>query len=344
MILAMLLVLSAVVLPKVYAAYGVDVDAECSVEILTTGCGYKELNGSDPAVTAYPVTVDLYKVADIDVSGRYEAVEAFQGLELSGLSMETSTEEWIALAAAAQEAVEKAAAEAASGTEGALPVATAASGSTEDGGLVLTGLETGLYLVDAQQVLSDDYQYDFTPYLISLPNNYYYRTSDDTWVYDLTGDNAIGLKPAKSDRYGDLSVNKLLTAYNETVGGASFVFQIEGTKTDIDTGDVKTVYSDVVAMSFEGAGTDRLVIADLPAGSVMKITEVYSGAGYTLVSEAEEELTILAEEEVAAEFINTWDGSLNGGTGLVNTFSYDSGSGEWTHSAAEASTSGTQAP
>ena len=45
--------------------------------------------------------------------------------------------------------------------------------------------------------------------MISLPNNYYTEENqDDTWVYNLVGANAIGLKPAYEDRYGDLVIEK----------------------------------------------------------------------------------------------------------------------------------------
>ena len=81
-------------------------------------------------------------------------------------------------------------------------------------------LSTGMYLVVAESVQSPEYTYDFTPYLISLPNNYYSETEDDTWVYDVT----TGLKPAQTERYGDLVIEKTLTAYNATLGGADFIF------------------------------------------------------------------------------------------------------------------------
>ena len=199
-------------------------------------------------------------------------------------------------------------------------------------------LVAGLYLVDAQQVTSDYYQYSFTPYLVSLPNNYYYHGGDDEWLYQLTGEDAIGLKPEKTDRYGDLVINKELDVYNETIGGANFVFQIEGTKTDIDTGAVKVVYSDVVAMTFNGYGSDSIKIEHIPAGSEIVVTEVYSGSSYELTSNGVQTVIIEAEEDAEVYFNNTFNEQLNGGTGLVNSFAYNSESGEWTHSASVDST------
>ena len=350
-------VCSAAILPNVYAALAVNTDAVCSVEVDVTGCSYKELNGADPQVSAYPVTVHLYKVADIDGSGQYTPVESIETLDLTELSHETTAAQWEALAAAAKAEVE------------ADDMTAAATGTTTHGEITFEGLPVGLYLVDAVQVLSDNYQYDFTPYLISLPNNYYYdrKPADDTWVYDLTGANAIGIKPEKSDRYGDLEIVKVLDAYNATLGGANFVFQVEGSRTDIDTGEVTIVYSDVLSMTFENPGEDRIWIREIPAGSVMTVTEVYTGASYELASDGVQTVTILANEPgdtpegapaeapetgesaepdqetgatgpVTVTFENTYDGRLNGGTGLVNTFSYNAETGEWTYEATEDST------
>ena len=83
---------------------------------------------------------------------------------------------------------------------------------------------------------------------------------------------------------------------------------------------------------------DSLVIEHLPAGSIITVTEVYSGASYELMSDVSKTLTILADTVVEAEFANTYNEGLNGGTGLVNSFSYNSDTGVWTHSAAEDST------
>ena len=43
LILAAVLVISAFVIPKAFAAIGVDVDAECKLTVDATGTGYKEL-------------------------------------------------------------------------------------------------------------------------------------------------------------------------------------------------------------------------------------------------------------------------------------------------------------
>lgn len=327
LVVTLAMLMSVLILPQVGAAVGVENDrTDCAIEINVKGIGLKELSGEDENVEALPITVNLYKVADISVEGEYFAAAGLETLDFSGLSSETTAEEWAALAELTKAKIE------------ADEMAITASGITADGTVTINDLAAGLYLVDAQQVLSDYYQYDFTPYLISLPNNYYYSTEDDTWVYELTGEKAVGLKPEKTDRYGDLIINKELDVYNETLGGANFVFQIEGTKTDIDTGDVKVVYSDVVSMVFDGYGFDSIKIEHIPAGSEIVVTEVYSGASYELTSEGTQTVIIEVEETAEVGFSNTFNGQLNGGTGLVNSFAYNSENGEWTHSASIDST------
>ena len=61
-----------------------------------------------------------------------------------------------------------------------------------------------------------------------MPNNYYGNGGSDTWVYNLTGENGITLKPEQHARYGKLVINKTLLHQNVTSGDkATFVFQID---------------------------------------------------------------------------------------------------------------------
>ena len=329
-VLVAALAFSAFVLPKTMAAIAIDTDASCAIEInvgKNVGGNYIELNTA-------PVEIDLYKVASVAVTGDFTADAGYETLEgdLTALDDKTTAEAWAAISAKAKALID-------AEDSTLAPVTTVA---TENGSVEVTGLETGLYLVDAQQTLTDYYQYDFTPYLISLPDNRYYNTGSDRWIYELTDDDAIGLKPLKSDRYGDLVIEKFLDVYNATNVGATFVFQIEGTKTDVDTGEEKVVISDVVSMTFHNPGNDSLTIEDIPAGSEVTVTEVYSGGSYKLTSDGSSTVTIIADEEDGApatvEFSNTYDDRHNGGTGLVNHFEYNTETGGWSHSASEDST------
>ena len=77
----------------------------------------------------------------------------------------------------------------------------------------------------ADKAQTTNYEYTFTPYLISLPNNYYYQTGDDEWVYELS---EVVLKPEQTPRYGSLVIDKTLRDFNATSGAqATFVFQID---------------------------------------------------------------------------------------------------------------------
>ena len=317
LLLAAVMAVSAWGLPRDYGASEVDVDAACSLVI--------DADDSAVELATTEVTVNLYKVANISTLGDISAVE---GLELDFVRLnyvDDTAAEWKALAAEAKALVE------------AGKVTLAANGKTENGQLTFANLDTGLYLVDAQPTDSDYNHYEFTPYLVSLPNNYSYDGSGgaDAWVYDVT----VGLKSEKSDLYGDLVITKTLDVYNTSLDGAYFVFQVEGTKTDVDTQQSKVVYIDVVAVNFAAPGTKNIVLEDIPAGSVITVTEVYSGASYELVADGSKAVTIEAVKAEAdgfaniAAFANTYSGGLNGGTGLVNTFTYEGGA--WTYQATE---------
>ena len=177
-------------------------------------------------------------------------------------------------------------------------------------------LATGLYLVMADKAQTTNYEYTFTPYLISLPNNYYYQTGDDEWVYELS---EVVLKPEQTPRYGSLVIDKTLRDFNATSGAqATFVFQI-----DITTLEGKTE-SRVEAMTM-GAGEEsqQLTIDQIPAGASVRVRETYSGASYTQVSDDPDDVTIFADEVVRVSFENAHDGRPNGGYGVKNNFKLD---------------------
>lgn len=311
MLLAAVMAVSAWGLPRAYGASDVNVEAACSLVI--------DADDSAVELATTEVTVNLYKVANISALGDISAVD---GLNLDFVSLnhvDDTAAEWKKLAAEAKALVD------------AGSVTLAATGKTANGQLTFADLAVGLYLVDAQPADSDYNHYEFTPYLVSLPNNYSYDGSGgaDAWVYNVT----VGLKTEKSDRFGDLKITKFLDVYNATQGGAYFVFQVEGTKTDADTQAVRVVYSDVVAVKFDAPGEKSIVLEDIPAGAVVTVTEIYTGANYEVVADGSKDVTIVAETENTAAFANTHNGGLNGGTGLVNTFTYEDG--EWTHQATE---------
>lgn len=257
------------------------------------------------------IDVDLYKVADVNVSGKYIApkqggAELFNALKgsLDGVNSQTTAKEWLSMAEAAMEKIED--------LGNLQPVEQVRLNDPNPGdGTTINGLSTGLYLVVAREVSSSQYIYSFTPYLVSLPGNAYGQDgADDGWIYDVE----VSLKPSREPLFGDLKITKSLATFNKTLGGATFIFQIEAKKDGI-------TYSDVKSIVFDAAGTKSITIAEkIPAGAVVTVTEVYSGASYKLTSDKEKTATIVADETVEVNFTNDYDERLNSGTSVVNHF------------------------
>lgn len=309
-ILALAVAFSVFALPNVWAANAIQVDkTDCSVEF-SVGSEYEELRTSN-------VTVDLYQVATVDKSGKYTAVADFKGLDVSALDINDPT-------GSAAKWAERA--ETAAQTVADKKLKESKQVTTTNGLATASGLPTGLYLIQPEEVVTDHYTYTFAPSLVSLPNNYYGQGQSDAWVYNLTGENGITLKPEQHARYGNLVIRKTLLHQNVTSGDkATFVFQI-----DIQNPD-GTTESKVEALDFNAAGSDFITIENLQAGAEVTVTEVYSGASYELVSENAVKATITANDDHSSadaataevSFTNDTDGRANGGYGVVNNFALD---------------------
>ncbi|MFR3140939.1 MAG: DUF5979 domain-containing protein [Lacrimispora saccharolytica] len=306
--LACLLVVSAAGISSVYGAPGVEPDRSCSLSF--------ELDGQYQELNEIAIPVNLYKVADVEVTGEYTSLAGYEELEFGSVSDSTTADEWENFAREASELTE---------TLGSEPEVTLEIVPDEEGvpSARAENLSTGMYLVEAENVQTAEYTYAFTPYLVSLPSHYFYTTGQDEWVYDVTA----GMKPQQNPRYGSLVIRKTLTSYNATLGSATFIFQVEGVK------DQETVLSDVVSLVFDGTGTKSLEISGIPAGTEVTVTEVYGSANYDPVSPETERVTILADGEegspVTVEFVNEYNGKLNPGSGIVNHFEYDGGVWNW---------------
>lgn len=266
------------------------------------------------------IPVDVYKVADITEEAVYDTAKYtdFAGLGLENVSSTTTAEEWAQMAEDAMKIVED---------KKIAPTAdvkvTKPAGAAESTG-VINNLETGMYLVQAETVQTSEYTYDFTPYLVSLPNNYYSKENpDDTWVYDVT----TGMKPQQTQRYGDLEIFKDLTEYNASLKDALFVFQVEGTRNG------EQVYSDVVSIKFNQAGKKSVLVKHLPAGTKVTVKEVYAGGSYSNTSGDTQETVIVAEgitdNPASVSFTNTYNGKLIPGTGIVNHIEIENGNWDW---------------
>lgn len=311
-LLAVALTFPLLTLPGAKAASAINTGQKCSIEF--------DISGNSSELLSASIPVKLYKVASVDESGNYTGIGAFSKLDLSSVSadnLDAAAATWAERAAKAKKLLKD-------DTEPTTTTLTQGSGTA-------TGLDTGLYLVDTPKVITTNYTYTFTPYLVSLPTNNYYnngQTSDD-WIYDLTkeSNSAVGLKPEQHVRYGDLVIKKELKDHNATFGNnATFVFQI-----DITTLDKKTE-TRIEELTFSAAGDDSVTITKIPAGSHVKVTEVYSGASYELASAKSQETDIIANPEKETEvefkpaevsFINKHDGRTNGGYGVKNNFKLD---------------------
>lgn len=307
-LLALALAFPLLTLPGARAANAIETDRKCSVSFSVSGES-NELTAADT-----DIKVNLYKVADVDVSGNYTATKDFTGLNVSSVSADdkdAAASEWADRAKEAQKMLKES-------VEPTATVTLAKGIGSKD------GLATGLYLVDTPEVVTTNYTYTFTPYLVSLPTNNYYSNGNDTWIYDLTDTNAIGLKPEEHARYGDLKINKTLANHNATTGKkATFVFKIEITPLK---GKTETR---IESLDFEAAGDSSVTITKIPAGAKVKVTEVYSGASYKLTSANDQTATIVATDRgstntpASVSFTNDIDDNMNGGYGVKNNFKLD---------------------
>ena len=311
-LLAVALTFPLLTLPGAKAASAINTGQKCSIEF--------DISGNSSELLSASIPVNLYKVASVDESGNYTGIGAFSKLDLSSVSadnLDAAAATWAERAAEAKKLLKD-------DTEPTTTTLTQGRGTA-------TGLDTGLYLVDTPKVITPNYTYTFTPYLVSLPTNNYYNGKDasDNWIYKLTKEmnSAVGLKPEEHVRYGDLVISKKLENHNATFGDkATFVFQI-----DITTLDEKTE-TRIEELTFSAAGSDSVTIKKIPAGSKVVVTEIYSGASYELASAESQKTDIIAnpEKETAVEFkpaevsfINKHDGRTNGGYGVKNNFKLD---------------------
>lgn len=311
-LLAVALTFPLLTLPGAKAASAINTGQKCSIEF--------DISGNSSELLSASIPVKLYKVASVDESGNYTGIGAFSKLDLSSVSadnLDAAAATWAERAAEAKKLLKD-------DTEPTTTTLTQGRGTA-------TGLDTGLYLVDTPKVITPNYTYTFTPYLVSLPTNNYYsgNGASDDWIYDLTKEHnsAVGLKPEQHVRYGNLVINKELVDHNATFGNnATFVFQI-----DITTLDNKKE-TRIEELTFDAAGSHSVTIEKIPAGSHVTVTEVYSGASYELASAKSQETDIIAnlEKETEVEFkpaevsfINKHDGRTNGGYGVKNNFKLD---------------------
>lgn len=303
----LLLVLAVVTIcnhfPALYAANEIDTTKPCSFTLqVADGGAYA---GELRKIT---LNVKLYRVASVDGNGEYTLTEGFESLEIK--NMTHGEEMWEQAAEEAKEFAEGRSADA------EFQIVNG-RGTTEE-------LKAGMYLVVVEKGTTELYEYRFQPYFVALPDNPYYHSGhqeENVWQYDVTG----FFKPERNPRYGSLRIRKNLRAYNTSLKDVTFVFQVEG----VD-GEGNSVYSNVVSTTHSAAGEKEVVIENLPAGTTVTVTEIYSGASYRLETAQEQTVTISAEDVAGVEFTNTYDDELTPGYGVTNHFDYDADAGwQW---------------
>lgn len=312
---------------KTQAANGIDTEKnDCSITVSVEQEGYEGGYGRDG------IPVALYKVADVNVSGSFTAIDTFADMDFNSVGEASGSE----ITADAWRTLSE---EAAMHLKGVVPVdqKNVVPGASEGASAEFTGLSTGLYLIVPAESYNDDYsvKYKFTPYLTALPSSEYALTGagSDTWVYDTT----VGLKMESEQQYGKLNIRKTLADYNESLGQTSFVFQVEG-RDEHDT----LVYSNVISTTHTGAGEVTAVLDKVPAGLKVTVKEVYSGASYQIdgddtitadiVSDAAVEAG--AGDEASVSFTNRYGGGNRGGYGVTNQFDKDGNNNwQWTQAA-----------
>lgn len=332
-VLLLLLAMAVALIPGVENVHGVDLSRPCSLTVVPGAKGYKD----DLAEAG--VVIDLYKVADArEVSGgdmySYQLLDAYKDLNISD---SPDNSEWrsnsqkaadIALRSGRETPVVRGAASGA-------PITTANNGSRLSSGLYLVvarGQGVEQYITEIQDetgamrlatvAYSQHSKYTFAPELVSLPGK---EASADgslntanpgDWVYDMS----ITLKPEKDNRYGSLEIVKTLLSY-ETSAPATFVFSIEAEGYN-EKNELVNVYSDVVTMVFTESGVQSVLIDKLPAGAVVTVTEVYSGACYVLTTDDRQISVISADTVASVSFTNGYNNSPNKGGGITNKFAF----------------------
>lgn len=321
--LAALLVLPCVNLMQTKAAGPVvqDRDCELTVAVDTTETVWGVGVGAGTSAEDFEnmtVSVNVYKVADMNVSAEFTSTTGFEDLDFNVVMEDSNAATWENLAA---EAVQR--------LEGVKPTAT--RNIKKGNPAVIGSLGVGMYLIVPQETFNSDStrKYVFTPYLTALPSSDYTQTGagSDDWQYDRT----IYLKGEAQPQFGKLTINKTLQNYNATLGLTTSVFEIVGK----DAQD-NVVYTNVASVTHDGADEQSVTLENIPAGIIVTVTEVYAGASYEIVGENVQTTTIVSDAAVGLEkpaasaaFTNRYNGGNDSGYGLMNEFKAGDEEGVW---------------
>ena len=308
------LLLSMQGLSVVMATDRIDTDKDASLTVAIDSEMWPEFKTSDDPASTF--NVKLYKVAAISETGTFEATENFKDLaeSLTAVKSSTTASDWADLA-------DKAYADVTESMDA--KTITVKQGTSEK-----TTLGQGLYLIVVDdEVMTENFVYTFTPYLVSVPNDPYLvagdegisKEGDDVWDYDVT----TMLKPESEPRKGELTITKTLDKYDPILGTPTFVFEVKGTL------EGETVYSNVVSLTFgdttSAPASKSVTITDLPYGAHVTVTEVYNSPGYKLVSADGVQADIVKTDDTypTVSFENTSTSTRGYGGSVTNMGQYD---------------------
>ncbi|MBR1862156.1 MAG: hypothetical protein IJ796_09940 [Lachnospiraceae bacterium] len=331
--LAFFICAGAVVLSPLFsdAADKVDLESACNLTILST-------SSTDPVfledIEKANVVMDLYKVADAkEIKGSdgytFEVVDPYTGLV--DVKTDTDVKLWYSLAQDAAKVVK-------AYYDAGTPITPSA---TVEAGKKAAGLEAGLYLIIARGAEETDYfdtvgneekdevvtiangyeySYTFTPEFVALPTKTpdaltgeIDLTADSEWLYGAT----VNMKPMSEPRFGDLRIIKDLRTF-ETSEPAYFVFEVEAEK-ELN-GEKRNVFSNVYTLKFTDAGENYLLVKDIPVGAEVTVSEVYSGASYSLTTAPTQSTVIIANDIVDVSFTNEYNENNKRGGAITNHF------------------------
>jgi len=319
-------------------AQAVDLTANKSIKVTLP-----DLSGEKEDMETVAMTVDVYQVATAQAVTGYDTYEFVIAPDFNSLStdltglVESETKDAQELSA---DFADDAAALIKKNSIKPLKTAAADKNAAE-----FTELPAGLYLVLAHGDLTDyfstveegdnkgkvitiaqspKYTYSFLPVLLSLPfkgtAGTVSMTSDPVKWEDAA---EIELKAERELRFTEFQIKKVLQSYEDRQP-TTFVFEIK--YKDENGKDVTRIES----MMFSKAELQTVKVENIPVGTDVTVTEVYSGANYVVSGSASQELENIQvpanETEVnGVTFLNDYNKTDKGGGSIKNAFNYIEG-------------------
>lgn len=321
-ILLPMILLALLALAPAVRALNVDATGSITLTLPQVEPGDEEGAAKREAIEETDFTGRLYRVAKVDASYNYTPVAGFDSLATYNV------QNFKSLTAEEIRTLTEKAAELAANTELA---ATAKAVTFNSGEAMATGLDTGLYLLVIDEFTTENGVWRVTsePALLPVPVVTGETTSgwDGSDNYDVAATVKLNIEPALTK----IRITKQLPEYSALQGPASFVFRVDAVNDKSET-----VFSNVYAMTFTDAGSQELVIDNIPVNSQVTVTEVYSGTSYTPDGSGEVQLTAqpMAKNEDGTEtlpegntaaFVNRNNNRRSYGTAVTNAFSYVEG-------------------